>query len=91
MVTVSVALSAREERVATIDPNPSGFGSSGVHTISAVGENTLLDGRCFKFVGNAFRREHYPDLRGIVPAAGEIHLGRCAHLSFKSFCRQDLR
>jgi len=44
-----------EEQAAVIEPYSDGPYPNGVHTISAVGEMTVLDGKCFRFVPSAFK------------------------------------
>ena len=47
----------KEEPVATIKPNQLSHFPDGLHTISSVGNITLVDGKRFKFTGAAFRRK----------------------------------
>jgi hypothetical protein len=49
-------LEFREEAVAAVDPDRGGPYPSGLHTLSQVGEATLIDGKRFIFVPAEFRR-----------------------------------
>ncbi len=45
----------REEKVAILEPNAKGPFPHGIHTLSAVGNGTLVDGMRYRFVGIVFR------------------------------------
>lgn len=46
----------REERVATVGPFQDGMHAHGVHTLAAVGDRTLVDGKRFAFEGRMMAR-----------------------------------
>jgi hypothetical protein len=46
-----------EEPVASVEPDPDGPYPNGLHTISAAGELTLIDGKRSRFIWPAFRHE----------------------------------
>jgi len=45
----------KEEAVAFIEPYIDGPFPDGIHTVSAVGDITLVDGKRFVFIGSAFK------------------------------------
>ena len=47
----------KEEAAAFIEPDPNGPYPEGLHTISAFGDVTFVDGKRMRFVKNAFKRE----------------------------------
>jgi hypothetical protein len=51
----------REEVVASVEPDPRGRYPKGLHTLSRLGERTLVDGKRSVFVGAEFFRvlRHY--------------------------------
>jgi hypothetical protein len=55
-VTTLTPTAFHEEPAATVDPDPAGPYPAGLHTLSAVGDVTLLDAKRMVFVPEAFRR-----------------------------------
>jgi hypothetical protein len=56
----------REEFAASVDPDPDGPYPDGLHTVSAAGDITLIDGKRLRFVPAQFRRQLAGWVRGAL-------------------------